>query len=315
MILGLDIGGANTKAASSDGCLAESIYMPLWKNAPLSEVLERYAGLEPEAVAAVITGELADCFSCKSEGIESISSAVRKAFHCPVHFWGIGGFRSRKLAGANWSASATLLAREGGDSLFVDMGSTTTDIIPIIGEPVAAHTDLQRLARGELIYTGMLRTNLGALLPSVRICGESVPLSPELFAIAADVRLVLGEITADGYTCDTPDGAQKDREAALRRLARTVCADLEEIGERGALAIARQVRERQHNILVEALLRQTKKHNISRVVAAGIGEGIILEAASFLGMECILLSEKYGQKISEIFPAYAAARLLAASSP
>jgi (4-(4-[2-(gamma-L-glutamylamino)ethyl]phenoxymethyl)furan-2-yl)methanamine synthase len=75
------------------------------------------------------------------------------------------------------------------------------------------------------------------------------------------------------------------------------------------------VRERQHNILVDALLRQTKKHNISRAVAAGIGEEIILEAASFLGMECILLSEKYGRKISEIFPAYAAARLLAASSP
>ena len=315
MILGLDIGGANTKAASSDGCLAESIYMPLWKNAPLGEVLERYAELEPEAVAAVITGELADCFSSKSEGIESISSIVRKAFHCPVHFWGVGGFRSRELAGANWSASATLLAREIGDSLFVDMGSTTTDIIPIIGEPVAAHTDLQRLARGELIYMGMLRTNLGALLPSARICGESVPLSPELFAIAADVRLVLGEITADGYTCDTPDGAQKDREAALRRLARAVCADLEEIGERGALAIARQVRERQHGILVDALERQAKRYGIYRAVAAGIGEEIILEAASFLGMECILLSEKYGQKISEIFPAYAAAKLLAASSP
>jgi probable H4MPT-linked C1 transfer pathway protein len=195
------------------------------------------------------------------------------------------------------------------------MGSTTTDIIPIIGEPVAAHTDLQRLARGELIYMGMLRTNLGALLPSVRICGEMVPLSPELFAIAADVRLVLGEITADRYTCDTPDGAEKNREAALRRLARTVCADLEEIGERGALAIARQVRERQHGILVDALERQAKRHGISRVIAAGIGEGIILEAASFLGMDCILLSEKYGRKISEIFPAYAAARLLAASHP
>ena len=312
MILGLDIGGANTKAASSDGCLAQSIYMPLWKNAPLGEVLERYAELEPEAVAAVITGELADCFTSKSEGIESISSAVRKAFHCPVHFWGVGGFSSRELAGANWSASATLLAREIGDSFFVDMGSTTTDLIPIIGEPVAAHTDLQRLAKGELIYMGILRTNLGALLPEARICGETVPLSPELFAIAADVRLVLGDITAEGYTCDTPDSAQKGREAALRRLARAVCSDLEEIGERGALAIARQVRERQYGILVDALERQAKRHGISRAIAAGIGEEIILEAASFLGMDCILLSEKYGRKISEIFPAYAAARLLAA---
>ncbi len=114
MILGLDIGGANTKAASSDGLLTESVYLPLWRNAPLAEVLQRFSRLEPEAVAVVITGELADCFSCKSEGIEAISAAVREAFGCPVHFWGVTGFGSRDLAGANWSASAALLMPRGG---------------------------------------------------------------------------------------------------------------------------------------------------------------------------------------------------------
>ena len=77
MILGLDIGGANTKAASSDGLYAESIYLPLWKNAPLDELLGRFAAIQPRAVAVVITGELADCFSCKREGIESLMAAVK----------------------------------------------------------------------------------------------------------------------------------------------------------------------------------------------------------------------------------------------
>ncbi|VVB68479.1 4-[[4-(2-aminoethyl)phenoxy]-methyl]-2-furanmethanamine-glutamate synthase [uncultured archaeon] len=313
MILGLDIGGANTKAASSDGRFAESVFLPLWRRAPLAEVLGRFAAQRPEAVAAVITGELADCFSCKREGVESIMAEVQRAFSCPVHFWGAGGFgwsNPLELAAANWSASAALLAREVGDCLFVDMGSTTTDIIPIKKEASAARTDFMRLARGELIYTGLLRTSLGALLPAAQIRGETIPLAPELFAITADAYLALDEISAERYTCDSPDGAGKSREAALQRLARAVCSDLEEIGEAGAMAIARQVRDRQMKILVDALGKQAKKHELSRVEAAGIGEKLIAEAASFLGLECILLSDRYGSKISDIFPAYAVARLL-----
>jgi len=319
MILGLDIGGANTKLASSDGLFAESVYLPLWKGAPLAEVLKRYAAQRPDAVAAVITGELADCFSCRREGVESITATVRKAFRCPVHFWGLNGFVRKgplELAAANWSASVALLAREVGDCLFVDMGSTTTDLIPIMGKAgalPAAKTDFQRLAAGELVYTGRLRTGLGALLPAARIRGDAVPLSPEFFAITADAYLALGEIDEDRYSCDTPDGAGKDRAAALRRLARSVCSDLEEIGEAGALAVARQVRERQKTQLIMAVERQAKKHELKGIVAAGIGEGLIAEAASFLGMECLLLSQRYGPEISDVFPAYAAAKLLETS--
>jgi len=313
MILGLDIGGANTKAASSDGLFAESIYLPLWKRAPLANVLGRFAAQKPDAVAVVITGELADCFSCKREGVESIMAEVQRAFSCPVHFWGAGGFGWRdplELAAANWSASAALLAREVGDCLFVDMGSTTTDIIPIKGDSLAAQTDYLRLARGELVYMGLLRTSLGALLPAARISDETIPLAPELFAITADAYLALEEISTERYACDAPDGAGKSREAALQRLARTVCSDLEEIGEAGAIAIARQVRDRQMKILMDALGKQVKKHELSRVAAAGIGEKLIAEAATFLGLKCILLSDRYGSEISDIFPAYAVARLL-----
>jgi probable H4MPT-linked C1 transfer pathway protein len=313
MILGLDIGGANTKAASSDGRVAESIYLPLWKGADLLGVLRRFAALEPEAVAAVITGELADCFASKRDGVERLRAAMRQAFSCPVHFWGVNGFGwkdSLELAAANWSASAAFVAREVGDCLFVDMGSTTTDLIPIRGRPMAAATDFQRLSRGELVYMGMLRTSLGALLPEARLRGGIVPLSPELFAITADAYLALGEIAEDGYTCEAPDGAIKSREAALRRLSRTVCTDLEELGEDGALAIAEQVRDRQMAILTKAIKRQAEEHSLSGVTAAGIGEGLIAEAAQDLDLECILLSERFGCKISAVFPAYAVARLL-----
>ena len=313
MILGLDIGGANTKAATADGLFAQSIYLPLWKGAPLDEILQGFAKLEPEAVGVVITGELADCFRSKSEGIESIRSAVLRSFECPVHFWGVCGFswcNPTDLAGANWYASASFLSKESDDCLFVDMGSTTTDLIPIKGRPLAARTDYMRLARGELVYTGMLRTTLAALLPVARIRGDLVPLSPELFAIAADAYLALGLISQDRYACETPDGAGKDCESAMRRMARSVCADLEEIGEAGALAIAEQARDRHRTIIADAIERQVKEHGLTRVVAGGIGEKIVDDACSFLGLECTALSKRYGNKISDIFPAYAVARML-----
>ncbi len=314
MILGLDVGGANTKAASSDGLFTKIEYLPLWKEAPLVPLLRRIsAETKPEALAVVMTGELADCYSDKMSGILSIKAAVEGAFSCPIKFWGVDGFRWTDigdLAAANWSASASLVSKEFGDCLFVDMGSTTTDLIPIKSGPKAAKTDFERLANGELIYSGLLRTNLAALLREVDIGGRRVPLSSELFAIAADAHLVLGEIAEEKYTVETPDGGGRDIRSAERRLARTVCADLEEIGTEGVFEIAHQARSRQENLLMEGIRRLAGQHDLDLVVAAGIGEDLIDKAAHTLDLECVRLSEQYGSKVSDVFPAYAVARLL-----
>jgi probable H4MPT-linked C1 transfer pathway protein len=314
MILGLDVGGANTKAASSDGKFTKIEYMPLWKEAPLKPLLRRISvEAKPEALGVVMTGELADCFSDKMSGILSIKGAVERSFSCPVKFWGVDGFRWTDvgdLAAANWSASASLVSEEIGDCVFVDMGSTTTDLIPIKKGPKAAKTDFERLARSELIYSGLLRTNLAALLQSVEIGGRRVTLSSELFAITADAHLVLGGISEDNYTVEAPDGGGKDRLSAERRLARTVCADPEEIGSDGVLEIARQAKSRQQTLLKDGIRRLAKVHKIELVVAAGIGEGLIEKAARALKLECIRLSDRYGPKVSDVFPAYAVARLM-----
>jgi probable H4MPT-linked C1 transfer pathway protein len=313
MILGLDIGGANTKASSADGQLAESVYLPLWREAPLDETLKRLAEMNPIAVGVVMTGELADCYQSKAEGIDSIKAAVERAFACPIHFWGVNGFdwqSPMELAAANWSASASLVFQDFGDCLFVDMGSTTTDFIPIAGKPMAASTDYHRLINGELVYTGMLRTSLGSLIHTTRICGHAVPLSTEFFAITADAYLVTGQISPDQYACDTPDGSSKDRTFAMRRLARVVCADVEEIGPAAVMEIAQQACDCQLQLLKSAIERQSQKHSLDLVVAAGIGEKIIVRACAHLGLRCTSLSEKYGRPISNVFPAYAVARLL-----
>lgn len=313
MILGLDIGGANTKAASSDGSLAESVYLPLWRDAPLGEVLKKLSKKDPESVGVVITGELADCYRSKADGIASIKATVGKAFCCPIYFWGVNGFDWRdpmELAASNWSASSALVARDIGDCLFVDMGSTTTDIIPIRDCPLASKTDYLRLVNGELVYTGMLRTSIGSLLRSAELNGHIVQLSPEFFAITADAYLVTDQITPEQYSCDTPDGFGKDRASALRRLARTVCADLDEIGEARDMSIAQQTVDLQMEVVTQAIEKQSAKHHLNNVAATGIGEKIIARASKSLGMDCTRLSEKYGQHVSDVFPAYAVAKLL-----
>jgi (4-(4-[2-(gamma-L-glutamylamino)ethyl]phenoxymethyl)furan-2-yl)methanamine synthase len=313
MILGLDIGGANTKAASADGSLAESVYLPLWRDAPLDEVLHRLAETDPSSVGVVITGELADCYQNKAEGIASIKAAVEKAFRRSIYFWGVNGFDWSdpiELAASNWSASSALVARNFGDCIFVDMGSTTTDIIPIIDRPLASKTDYLRLVNGELIYMGMLRTSIGSLLRAARLDEHIVQLSPEFFAITADAYLVTDQISSEQYSCDTPDGFGKERASALRRLARTVCSDLEEIGESRAVSIAQQAVDLQRKVITQAIERQSAKHHLNKVVATGIGEKIIARASQSLGINCICLSERYGKQISDVFPAFAVARLL-----
>jgi hypothetical protein len=161
-------------------------------------------------------------------------------------------------------------------SLLVDLGSTTTDIVPLDGmETLRGLTDLGRLQRGYLVYTGLLRTTVPALVREVSLRGVPTPACPEFFAISADVHLVLSHIREEEYTVATPDGKGKDRVSALRRLARVVCADLEEIGEEGACAVAREFWTVQRDLLTHAVRRVAGTGVPPRVLCAGTGAGLL----------------------------------------
>jgi len=315
MILGIDIGGANTKIASSDGMLVELHYLPLWKNSKLSEaLLDISARLVPEKVGVVITGELADCFPDKDAGLSYIIDAVNNAFSEARFLDSSGVFtkeKKRNIAAANWMASALIVGRDFGDSIFVDTGSTTTDIIPIKnGKPLAAVTDFERLKKGELVYSGALRTNIAALLDTVELSGASCHTSSEFFAITADAYLFLGMISQDDYTCDTPDDAGKTLLDAKRRLARVLCADLTEIGEEDIVSIAYQVMEKQVMDIADAINEVARRHELETIVACGQGEFLVKEAVDELGFDIIRMSERYGKELSKVFPAYAVSRLV-----
>ncbi|TGC07035.1 hydantoinase/oxoprolinase family protein [Methanolobus halotolerans] len=319
-IIGIDIGGANTKLASADGEIIELHYIPLWKDTRLPEALEEIAEKHhPDGVSVVMTGELADCFQDKEAGIKFIIESVDRAFDCDVRYidsqgqFYDGSGDLRKLAAANWAASANLIGAETGDCIFVDMGSTTSDIIPIKdGKHVAGISDFSRLVRSELVYSGVLRTNLAYLLDSLDMVAGKCRVSSELFATTGDSYLVLDDIPEDIYTCETADGAGKSKTDAMRRLARVVCADLTEVSPDDIYRISEQVKEKQISVLGEAILQVAQRNELDRIVSAGLGEFLIREAAKRLGFECISVAQKWGYEISRVFPAYAAARMFEA---
>ncbi len=316
-IIGIDIGGANTKIASSNGDIIELHYIPLWKDTTLPEALEEISDrLGPDKVSVVMTGELADCFADKNAGINFIMRSVDNAFDGEIRYidnrglFYDGSESLRELAAANWAASANLIGTEMGDCIFVDVGSTTSDIIPIKdGIHRAGITDFSRLVRSELVYAGSLRTNLAYLLKDLDLAKGKCRIASELFANTADAYLLLGDIDEEIYTCETADGAGKTKTDSMRRLARVVCADLDEISPEEIYHIAEQVKETQVELLSEAISEVSERNGLNRIVCAGIGEFIIHAAAERLGFECTSVSGKWGSDISKVFPAYAAARI------
>ncbi len=145
----------------------------------------------------------------------------------------------------------------------------------------------------------MLRTPVATLISSVNLAGTATPVSTEYFAASADVHLVLGHITAEEYTCDSPDHKEKTPAASLRRLARVVCADLEEIGNDGAMQIAGAFWDRQRALVCDTVRRVAEECGASSVIVAGIG-------ASLFTRECggIDLRQELGPA-ADALPAHA----------
>jgi hypothetical protein len=224
--------------------------------------------------------------------------------------------RAPEVAAANWLASALAVAALYPNALLIDVGSTTTDVVPIAaGRPVAAgQTDLDRLLAGELVYTGALRTSLAAIAPRVPVRGGTCPVASELFAISADVQLILGHLEPDAYTCATPDGRPATVEFARERVARLVCADAEQLGAGEIDAIAaflhgEQVRQ------IEAAVRRVsgRLDGDAPVVPLGAGALLAREAAERLGRTIVELPWSAAER--DAAPAAALAELLARRQP
>jgi len=333
-ILGWDIGGANIKAALVEGAddprpaVLERPF-ELWREPrSLPAVLAETANRLPAArtMAVTMTAELADCFTTKREGVAFVLDAFEIVFPT-IQSWvyGVDGcFRSiadaraqpQLVAAANWMASATLTAQTVPDALFIDVGSTTTDVVPIVGGRVVAcgRTDLDRLRTGALVYSGALRTPVCAIVSSVPLSAGRCRVAAEHFAIAADVHLWLGNIEERDYTCDTPDGRGRSRSEAGARLARVVCADSEMLSSENITSIAEHVARAQVRQIaggIRRVLRQLGSSAPRVAVLAGQGTFLAKAALRDAGLEVRDLSDEWTDAAARAAPATAVACLLA----
>ena len=320
----MDIGGANTKAAWFDGELVRTTSRPfeVWRDREGLAGVLREIGADPaHAVAITMTAELSDAFRTRREGVSLVLDAAQAAFgDRPLSVLTTAGElvaveearrRPWDVAAANWVATALAVAAAYPDALLIDVGSTTADVIPISGGRVAAtaSNDLDRLLAGELVYTGVLRTNLAAIAPRVPVRGEWCPVSSEYFAISGDVHVLLGHLETAAYDCPTPDGRPATVAFARERIARLVCSDLDQLGEADVDAIAAFLHGEQLR-QIEAAARRAGQTPGAPVVAVGAGAFMGREVAARLGRA--LADAPWDAGAGEVAPAAALAALLAA---
>ncbi len=325
-VLGLDVGGANIKAADGRGWAA-SWPFALWRHpdelpARLSAILTKSGPCD--AVALTMTGELADCFRTKAEGVLAIVQATQAAaagravwvyqtdgqFHPPhaVTTW--------RAAASNWHALAAYACRWlAGPGLLVDMGSTTTDIIPIAPEGVRAsgQTDPERLLSGELVYTGVVRSPVAAICRRLPYRGQHCPTAQELFATAWDAYVTLGWIDEDPDATETADGRPATRQYARERLARMICADATRFSEADAQAVAAAVCDAQILLVAEGFRRvgATMRPTATTAILSGEGQFLIERVLAHVGFDgaIVRLDERLGPGPSQAAPAHAVAAL------
>src|ERR671914_341825 len=162
-VIGLDVGGANTKAVWRNGDERRALSRPfeVWRDrdalaAVLREVVAGVAPEPVEAVALTTTAELSDAFRTKREGVAFVLDEAEAGLGegaglvldaggavwegPPLVVFTTAGelvsldearARAAEVAAANWMSSALAVAALYPDALMVDVGSTTADVVPI----------------------------------------------------------------------------------------------------------------------------------------------------------------------------------------
>lgn len=302
-IIGWDIGGAHLKAARAENgriMAACQIASPLWLG--LDELDRAFAEAQAIVGAAplhgvTMTGELCDAFATRQEGVRGLAEIAEHllAPEQVLFYAGEKGFvegaqvagQARAIGSANFHASARLAGLHRSEALFIDMGSTTTDLIPIAGGRPRSlgTTDAERLGHGELVYTGLTRTFLMAGPRLVPFEGRWTALMNEWFADMADVHRILGQLPDRADTMEPPDGREKTIEASRARLARMIGRDASEAADAAWDRLARFFAEAQIREIMDAaalILSRGLLPGDAPIIGAGVGRGLIRHLADRL---------------------------------
>lgn len=315
-IIGWDIGGAHVKAAViSDGKMT-AVYQqpcPLWKGLDqlqraVNAIMQELAGANCRH-AITMTGELVDLFDNREHGVQQIIQTMTELLPGAelLVFAGLEGFVKSSqtedrhypsIASANWLASATFAADKISSGLFVDCGSTTTDILLLNEGQVLAegYTDYQRLLSEELVYTGIVRTAVMAVTQTALDQGKKIGLMAEYFATMADVYRVTGELNNSHDQTDTADGAEKTILASARRLSRMIGCDFYADELPRWQQFAEHIRFLQLQQIQRGCERRLSQHELlpnSPLIGAGVGRFLVKQIALNLGRPYLDFSDLF----------------------
>lgn len=322
--LGLDIGGANLKLFHSCG-VATCLPFPMWLDPEkLSGVLTAWLANFPpcETWGVTMTGELADSFAGRREGVHVIvqqtEEAARQCGVGKVGYYSIPGVLVNALeakslwsdvASANWHALALWVANWiDRPSLLFDIGGTTSDIIPILPGRVAteSRTDFDRLSRNELVYLGTSRTPVCALVNSLPFRDQQVPVMREVFANTDDCALLLGWIDEQPSDNESCDRKPRTKAHAQGRIARMIGLDGVDLDRREAERMAEFVM----NAATEKLNTAANCHEPfcnTQWIIAGHANFLLPRP---LGIPVVDLADQHEASISRVGPAYAICQLM-----
>lgn len=333
-VAGFDIGGANTDLAVIDfegdeikNIEVDFAYLPMWSNNDdlsrvLVELIENICPTdEIDAVGISMTAELVDAYDTKKDGVLDVVKKCEETFDCPIAYVGVDGMLSKqeiektplKAAAANWIATAQIATLISDNCIFIDTGSTTTDIIPIKNgkECAIGKSDFDRSATGELVYTGTLRTNLASFLDKVELNGKEYRVASELFAQTADVYTVLDLITPEDYVCDTFDGESKSKTDCAKRIARVVCADLEMLSMDEVVEMSDFIHQKQIEQIADGLKQVVETQKLDLIVTTGLGKDILDKpAAELLGLEVKSMGDMLSDEECVVAPAVGTAVMM-----
>tara|TARA_Y100001933_G_scaffold112456_2_gene112681 strand:- start:11341 stop:12351 length:1011 start_codon:yes stop_codon:yes gene_type:complete len=327
--LGFDIGGAHLKAADGRGFALERPFA-LWRQpAELHQEISRILTLAPpcDAIAVTMTGELADCYPARPEGVRQILQQVERGsgdrllrvYRTAGDFVNVAN-ASREpntVAASNWHAMAQWAGRKFpcGSAVLIDIGSTTTDLIPLTDGQVnaAGATDVTRLQCGELVYTGVRRTPVATLVSTLPYRGTCCAVARETFATTLDVYLLLGYLPDAMDDCATADARPATRVAAHRRMARMLCLDENDLTEEAIRAMAATVMDAQLRLLEQGITCVLKRQaaETSFAILSGGGEFLARELLQRLSPEMRVesLCTQGNLGVAQCAPAHAVAVL------
>ena len=332
---GWDIGGAHVKHAWVDAAGrvlgVEQRGCALWQGLEsLDAVLSALAHASdrtPVRHAVTMTGELCDLFATRAEGVSAILAVLSHHLGPDLDVFSREGFLSveeakvepEAVASMNWQATACDIAARVDSGLLLDIGSTTTDIIPVTDGTVRARADRDgtRLACGELVYTGVCRTPVMAVAMRAPFAGGWRGLTAEYFANMADVYRVTGELPEGADDLPTADQRPADVLHSRARLARMLGEDAPAADNEALHAFAQYLSQCQMQRIEEglALVASAQPRRLSGTLLVGAGAGSFLVPT--IAARCGALATDYASlcgvpartAVNVCAPAVAVARL------